>query len=218
MSNRREFLQMSLAASALPAIAAARPENAAPSSDQDVGRGHVIVEAMSPMARAFGEEAVRLGLEPHAIKDDITDLWCHTLDLHWKRRPVPLAGITLSTSLFCLETLARDYGMRVWFKAIHDSLPGGGLKHSLAGHNTLVRQAAAFGGPWSVGFAKWLPIFRRSIRANGSRKLWNRPGEPGSLAQWFPGSSHPGPGFKPIWFLKGATYGTSSRRQRQGIR
>ncbi len=187
MSNRREFLQMSLAASALPAIAAARPENAAPSSDQDVGRGHVIVEAMSPMARAFGEEAVRLGLEPHAIKDDITDLWCHTLDLHWKRRPVPLAGITLSTSLFCLETLARDYGMRVWFKAIHDSLPGGELKHSLAGHNSLVRQAAAFGGPWSVGFAQMaanLPPLDSSKWLEKTLESSAQTREPGPMVSW----------------------------------
>jgi len=186
LSNRREFLQMSLAASALPAIVAARPENAAPSSNEGVGSSHVIVETMSPLALAFGEEAVRLGLKPHRIKDDITDLWFHTLDLQWKRGPATLAGITLSTSLFCLETLARDYGMRVWFKAIHNCLAGGGFEHFLVGPDSLVRQAAAFGGQWSVGFAgmaaslppldssKWLEKTLESARTR----------EPGPMVSW----------------------------------
>ncbi len=190
MSNRREFLQMSLAASALPAIVAARPESVAPSSDKEVGvgRSHVIVETMSPMALAFGEEAVRLGLEPHRIKDDITDLWCHTLDLQWKRGPATLAGITLSTSLFCLETLARDYGMRVWFKARHNCLPGGGLEHFLAGPESLVRQATAFGGQWSVGFAgmaaSLLPLdsSKRSTKIVESSAARTR--EPGPMVSW----------------------------------
>ncbi len=192
---------MSLAASALPAIVAARPESVAPSSDTEVGAGcsHVIVETMSPMALAFGEEAVRLGLEPHGIKDDITDLWCHTLDLQWKRGPATLAGITLSTSLFCLETLARDYGMRVWFKAIHNCLPGGELEHSwlvLTASSGKRRPLADSGASDS---REWRPVFCRSIRVSGQRRLWNpRRREPGSLAPWFPGSLHPGPRFNPI--------------------
>jgi hypothetical protein len=187
LSNRREFLQMSLAASALPRIVAARPENAAPSSDKGVGRSHVVVETMSPMALAFGEEAVRLGLEPHGIKDDITELWCHTLDLHWKRGPATLAGITLSTSLFCLETLARDYGMRVWFKAIHNYLPGGGFEHCLAGPDSLVRQAVAFGGQWSVGFAGMaasLPPLDSSKWLEKSLESAVRTQEPGPMVSW----------------------------------
>jgi hypothetical protein len=181
---------MSLVASALPAIAADGRENAAPYPDNAAGRARkvdVIVETMSPMALAFGEEAVRLGLEPHGIKDDITDLWCHTLDLQWKRGPATLAGITLSTSLFCLETLARDYGMRVWFKAIHNGLPGGGFEHFLAGPESLVRQAAAFGGQWSAGFAGMaasLPPLDASKWLKKNLESAARTREPGPMVSW----------------------------------
>jgi hypothetical protein len=187
LSNRREFLQMSLAASALPAIVAARTENGAASSDKGVGRGHVIVETTSPMALAFGDEAVRLGLEPHGIKDDVTNLWCHTLSLQWKRGPATLAGITLSTSLFCLETLARDYGMRVWFRAIHNYLRGGAFEHFLAGPDSLVLQAAAFGGQWSVGFAGMaagLPQLDSSKWLEKTLESAARTREPGPMVSW----------------------------------
>jgi hypothetical protein len=83
----------------------------------------VIIELTSPLALAFRAEAVKLGLPAHGIHDDITDLWYHHLDHQWSSSPAMLAGITLSTSLFCLETFARDYGMRVWFRAIHKNRP-----------------------------------------------------------------------------------------------
>ena len=57
-----------------------------------------------------------------------------------------LAGITLSTSLFCLETFARDYGMRVWFRAVHKNRPDGQAEHVLSGDERLVENAAALYG------------------------------------------------------------------------
>jgi hypothetical protein len=178
---------MSLAASVLPAIVGARPENAVASSDKGVGRGHLIVETMSPLAQAFGDEAIRLGLEPHRIEDDITDLWYHTLHLQWKHGPATLAGITLSTSLFCLETLARDYGMRVWFKAIHNRLPDGEPQHFVSGPENLVRLAAAFGGQWSVGFAGMaanLPPLDSSQWLEKTLESAARTREPGPMVSW----------------------------------
>jgi len=198
LSNRREFLQMSLAASALPAMVAARPENAAASLDKGAGRSHLIVETMSPLAQAFGDEAIRLGLEPHRIKDDITDLWYHTLHPQWKRGPATLAGITLSTSLFCLETLARDYGMRVWFKAIHNRLPNGEVQHFLSGPENLVRQAAPFAGQWSVGFAGMaanLPSLDSSQWLEKTLESAARTREPGPMVSWI---IAPRPGFNLI--------------------
>lgn len=201
MSNRREFLQMSLAASALPAIVAARPESVAPSSDKEVGVGgsHVIVETMSPMALAFGEEAVRLGLEPHRIKDDITDLWCHTLDLQWKRGPATLAGITLSTLRFAWRRwpaiMGCGSGSKPYTTACRVeswSISCLALKASSGKRRPLADSGAS-------DSREWRPVFCRSIRVSGQRRLWNpRQREPGSLAQWFPGSLHPGPRFNPI--------------------
>jgi len=116
--NRREFLAISLASS-LPIIAGERREG------ERVPSGAVVVELTSPLALAFRAEAIKLGLPAHGIHDDITDLWYHHLDRQWSSAPATVAGITLSTSLFCLETFARDYGMRVWFRAIHKTKPDG---------------------------------------------------------------------------------------------
>ena len=100
--------------------------------------GAVVVEMTSPLALAFRADAVRLGLPAHGIRDDITDLWYHHLDRQWRTAPTTVAGITLSTSLFGLETFARDYGMRVWFRAIHKNRPDGGWAATFAKFATAV--------------------------------------------------------------------------------
>ena len=101
------------------------------SNTERVRSGAVIVEMTSPLALAFRAEAVERGLQAHGIHDDITDLWYHHLDRQWRTDPATLAGITLSTSLFCLETFARDYGMRVWFRAIHNKAGWAGRVRSI---------------------------------------------------------------------------------------
>jgi hypothetical protein len=123
--NRREFLQIGLASSALPILAGERSETSFYGSVDRLRIREVIVEMSSPLALAFRAEAVERGLEAHGIHDDITDLWYNVLDRRWKSAPAALAGLTLSTSLFCLETFARDYGMRVWFRALHDKAEPG---------------------------------------------------------------------------------------------
>jgi hypothetical protein len=55
----------------------------------------------------------RRGIPIHGIRGDITALWYHDLYFHWRNEPTPIAGITTSESLFCLELLARDAGLRV---------------------------------------------------------------------------------------------------------
>ncbi len=185
MSNRREFLQMSLAATALPALAATnlvrgRREFMRPSS--------VVVEAASPLALAFRDEALRLGLPVHEIKDDVTDLWYHEFSLRWREAPSVLAGVTLSTSLFCLETLAHGHEMRVWFRAVHNYLPNGYAEHVVSGPDRLVQQAAAFGTGWGAEFARMasgLPL--AASRKSGKRivePVAARSGEPGPMVSW----------------------------------
>ena len=110
-------------------------------------------------ALAFRAESIQWGLTAHGIHDDITDLWYHHLDRQWRTAAAPLAGITLSTSLFCLETFAHDYGMRVWFRAVHKNRPDGLAEHVLSGDERLVEQAAALcrgcDGEWGRAFASF---------------------------------------------------------------
>jgi hypothetical protein len=112
MASRREFLQAGIAASVLPMAVAG--SNLAPSERGDrVGFYKVIFDQRFPASIAFGEEWKARGAAVHAIQGDITDLWFHDLDIQWKKRPVPIAGLTAHGALFCLERLAWDHGMRV---------------------------------------------------------------------------------------------------------
>ena len=83
MPNRREFLAMSLASSALPVLAGEQRQGAPYLEDSNTEcerSGAVIVEMTSPLALAFRAEALKTGLPAHGIHDDITDLWYHHLD------------------------------------------------------------------------------------------------------------------------------------------
>jgi hypothetical protein len=61
----------------------------------------------------FATEATAHDIPTAAIRGDITSLFFDDLDLRWKYGPVWLTGLTMPASLFCLELLARDRGMRL---------------------------------------------------------------------------------------------------------
>ena len=192
MPNRREFLAISLASSsALPIMTSERREDAPSlenSKSQCVRSGAVIVEMTSPLALAFRAEADKCGLLAHGIHDDITDLWYRHLDLQWRTAPATLAGITLSTSLFCLETFARDYGMRVWFRAIHKNSPDGPAEYVLSGDERLVEQAAALDGGWPAAFARFATAVPLVEPGKFHQKTVETaappPEEPGPMVSW----------------------------------
>jgi hypothetical protein len=135
MTNRREFIRLGFAMTSLPVLlraslgatgagGAVRPEVPAIYK--------VIFEESSPAARSFAAAAARRGLRVHGIRGDITDLFYEDLDLRWKQGPVTLAGMTNDRSLFCIEMLARDRGMRL----VHYTVPRGAAMTSaiLEGH------------------------------------------------------------------------------------
>jgi hypothetical protein len=178
---------MSLASSALPSVAGERNNNT-----EGVRSGAVIVEMTSPLALSFRAEAVKLGLPAHGIHDDITDLWYHNLDRQWNTAPATLAGITFSTSLFCLETFARDYGMRVWFRALHKNRPDGRAEHTLSGDERLVEQAAALyggcDGEWGRAFASFATAVPLVKSGKFQQKIVETAAlpseEPGPMVSW----------------------------------
>ncbi len=64
-------------------------------------------------ARIFAAEAVARGTPTVSIRGDITKLFLDDLDRRWKKGPVWLTGLTTPASLFCIDLLARDRGMRL---------------------------------------------------------------------------------------------------------
>ncbi len=84
----------------------------------------VVFDQRYPKGRDFGERARQAGLECAAIQGDVTDLYFHDLALRWNRGPSTIAGLSTIASLFCLELLARDRGMRLVYSAeVVDSQP-----------------------------------------------------------------------------------------------
>jgi hypothetical protein len=149
MASRREFLQVGIAALALPisAHAALTPTPDAPEKTTPITPLYkVVFDERFPASVEFGNEARSLGLPTHSIRGDITDLWFHDLDAQWKKNPVAIAGLTAQGALFCLERLAWDHGMRVVFRGDHRYLPAGSIEHVLTGPASVVREAANLEG------------------------------------------------------------------------
>ena len=69
--------------------------------------------------RAFAAELNSAGVFTSAIRGDVAKLWYDDLRARLSESRVPIAGLTDRVTLFCLEELARDVGMRVIFRADH---------------------------------------------------------------------------------------------------
>lgn len=65
------------------------------------------------------------------VSGNITRLWCDTLQPLWRTGPVPVAGVTGTDVLFCLEHLAADHGLRL---AAREVLQHGGDQALVAWH------------------------------------------------------------------------------------
>jgi len=122
MVNRRAFLKASVAVSAWPALAGTVGSKPAASPFYKV-----VFDRRYAAAQAFAREAQSRGWAVHGIEGDVTNLFFRDLDLRWKAGPVAMAGLTVASSLFCLEMLARDRGMRLMHRTEHAQLSGGKL-------------------------------------------------------------------------------------------
>jgi hypothetical protein len=162
MASRREFLQIGVAALALPISARAGLAPAISSRANESAPTplyKVIFDERFASSRAFAGEGKRLGASIYGIKGDITDLWFNDLDARWKKKPVGIAGLTEHGPLFCLERLAWDHGMRVVYRADHTYRPDGYMEHELSGSERMLREAvdlSSSGPDWSSRTASLL--------------------------------------------------------------
>ncbi len=162
MASRREFLQIGVAALALPisaraGLAPAILGQANESTPTPLYK--VIFDERFTSSRAFAGEVKRLGASVYGIKGDITDLWFNDLDARWKKEPIGIAGLTEHGPLFCLERLAWDHGMRVVYRADHTYRADGYMEHELSGSERMLREAvnmSASGPDWSSRTASLL--------------------------------------------------------------
>ena len=133
MINRRIFLEAA-AASALPAIARARP-TAAPEQTAVPARGAVhtfLSDARYVPSRTVGDRLRTAGVDVHAVADgDVTQVWLWDIGPAWRQHPISIAGLTARPALFCLEQLALGCGLRVVFHAEHVVHDEGRTEHRL---------------------------------------------------------------------------------------
>src|ERR1700734_544125 len=157
MASRREFLQIGVAALALPI--SARTGVKATAAGEESAPAHlykVISDERHASSRAFASEVKRLGAPLQGIKGDITDFWFNELDARWKKEPVAVAGLTEHGPLFCLERLSWDHGMRVAYRADHTYRSDGYMEHELTGSEQMLREAvdlSSSGANWSSRMA-----------------------------------------------------------------
>jgi len=97
----------------------------------------VVYDGRFPESVAFASASERAGERVHRIDGDISSFWYRELDLAWRGRPAPVAGLTAHGPLFCLERWAWDAGLRVLFKAEHRRA-GRSVEHRLSGPSDIV--------------------------------------------------------------------------------
>jgi len=94
-------------------LAAAATQPASSISRIAVTLYRAIYDERFEAGRRFASDALNRGWVTRAIRGDVTQVWFHELSVRWKRGPAAIAGLTTPQSLFVLERLAWDVGMRV---------------------------------------------------------------------------------------------------------
>lgn len=154
MTNRREFVQsgVALAAAAASMRAGAVFSDARGAADASVLRPlRVLCDRSLAETAAYAVAAAGRGLPVSVFHGDVASAWMNEIEPLWKTQPVAVAGLTETGALFCLEYLARDYGMAVAYRVEHARRPAGAVRHAVAGPKPIAgwaRALARAGGHW----------------------------------------------------------------------
>jgi hypothetical protein len=103
----------------------------------------VVADTRFAESTAFALEAAKSGHRLAMVDGDVTALWYGTLDQLWRNELIPIAGLTGSDVLFCLERLAMDRGLRVVFKGEHRRFGNDRLSRAITAPPPLVSWAIA---------------------------------------------------------------------------
>jgi len=163
--SRRDFLQASAAAFAVPLLAGGSV-TAWADALQPAVPGHdfykVLFDRESPAAVAFGRRAVALQLPAVEVGREVTSLWYDDLYPRWHAGPAAIAGLTVPHVAFCLQMLARDVGLRVMYRGEHVPLGDGRIRHRLTGPADELARAALLDADWTQGTAQLVGCCRAS--------------------------------------------------------
>jgi hypothetical protein len=113
MTNRRQFMQCSVAVTMSVSMASAALAAAGSAKRAALWPERFVFDNRFAPARQMAQRMARQGILLGECSGDLTDLWYNHLDLQWRKSPMILAGMTTREGLFVLETLAADHRMRV---------------------------------------------------------------------------------------------------------
>jgi len=127
MPSRRTFIQSGIAVSALAASPFTARAALAPQCK-------ILFERELDESAAFRTEAERRGATTQATRSDIGNLWMFDMEPQLQQGPAAaVAGLMSAGPLFCLELLARDYGLRLVYRIEHTRAASGRIEHTLTG-------------------------------------------------------------------------------------
>lgn len=109
MTSRREFVRSGLSTVAAGA-AMLRGAHAVPFQPARSTPSIVAIDRTLVTAAVLATAAARDGERVLFFEGDVGTLWLHEIEPLWRTGAAAIAGITGVGVLFCLETLARDYG------------------------------------------------------------------------------------------------------------
>jgi hypothetical protein len=117
---------------------------------------------------AFARELDHRGAVTTGIRNDVAALWYKDLRPQLRQTPLPLAGLTDPTTLFCLEELARDVDMKVLYRIDRTVEPGGRVRHDVTGPAAVVEAARNLGA--AKDFGRAMAVLASDVEARGP---WN---------------------------------------------
>lgn len=116
--------------------------------------------------RAFAGEMNRRGVVTSGIRGDVAKLWYDDLRARLLQSPAPIAGLTDRVALFCLEELARDVAMKVFFRVDHMIDKSGRVQHEATGPAPVVEATRALAD--GSGFGRAIAVLACGYGMSGS--------------------------------------------------
>ena len=129
MTNRREFVQTGVTLSALPMVGGGRAAAKTAPAVPALALHWFVYDARYPEAVRIATAGKTARLRP--IHGDISDLWYHELDPALREEPRAIAGVTTAQSLFLLERLGWDRGLRIVYRGTHAAAARDHVAHEL---------------------------------------------------------------------------------------
>lgn len=139
MTNRREFVRGSLALSTLGAVGfkSALASAAAEGPTAAANNLLAIADRSFVASAEFAAETTRQGVDARGFDGDVGGLWLREIEPALRAGGVAIVGLSGAGVLFCLETMARSYGLAPVFRAERPQSGGAGwarvtTRHALA--------------------------------------------------------------------------------------